>query len=89
MTKPVTEETRRRMSLAKKGRPLTPEHCRAISKSKLGKKRPPFTAEHRAHISEGQYRRNQRMELAQLYRLKTDDELLAEYGPGCIDCSIH
>ncbi len=40
-----TEETRRKISILKKGKPLSVEHRNKLSESKKGKKRPPFSEE--------------------------------------------
>lgn len=57
----VSEETRRRLSRAHKGRELGPrcaEHCRKISEAKTGKKLGPMSSEHRRKISEARQRRS-------------------------------
>lgn len=50
--KHISEETRRKMSIAKKGKHRSEEACRKISEGKTGKKRKPFSEEHRRKLSE-------------------------------------
>ena len=57
---PFTEEHRRKISEAKKGKklmPFTEETRRKMSEDKKGKKRKPFTEEHRRKISEAAKKR--------------------------------
>lgn len=46
-----TEESRQKMSNAKKGKPLSEEHRKNLSDSLIGRKRPPFTEEWKQNIS--------------------------------------
>jgi hypothetical protein len=46
-------ETRRKWSIARKGKKATPETIAKLSSLRKGKKRPPFSEEWRKHISEG------------------------------------
>ena len=49
---PFTDETRRRMSEAAKGKTMTDESRRKMSEAQKGRKRGPLTAETRRNISE-------------------------------------
>ena len=46
-----SEESRRKMSEAKKGKNFSEEHKESLSKALTGKKKPPFTEEHRQNLS--------------------------------------
>ena len=50
--KTFSEETRRKISEAKKGKFLSEEHRRKLSEAHKGKKRMPFSEEHRMKIAE-------------------------------------
>ena len=58
-----SEETRRKMSKARKGKkraPFSEEHRCNISEAKKGKKRAPFSEEHRRNISEAKKGKNRK-----------------------------
>ena len=50
---PMSEETKKLISLAHKGKTLCTEHRRKLSEAKLGEKLPPRSKEHSKRISEG------------------------------------
>ncbi len=58
--KSLSEETKQKMSEAKKGKTFTAEHRQKIAEAMTGRKRRPFTAEHRRKMSEAAKRRRLR-----------------------------
>ena len=51
INKPITEETRLKLSLSHKGKPLSAEHKSKISIANKGKRKPIMTDEHRKKLS--------------------------------------
>jgi len=73
--RPLSEDHRRKLSQAKRGKkrgPLSEEHRRSISKAKLGKKTGPLSEETRRRMSVAQ-RRRKRSPLTEEHRRKLSD----------------